>query len=199
MKRKIHPGAVILAILAFVFIHVVWFFVLGFVGFFCWEGWFTRDDLTAEQQTEIAWALGFDLAPGETLTVSYYAGFWPKTIGEDGFWGSISGVASEEEFLSRCHEETVFFWDGQYDFAKREYSYRPQFQIMDSSDAFELAAIKKVQGMVNNLILPYVVHVILWGWPAAELTLIVTRIVKRRKTKKAPHPAGDPLPDVPGQ
>jgi len=190
VKKKIHPAAVIIAILAFVFIHAAWLFVLGFVGFFCWEGPHQRSDFTAEQQAEIARTLGFDIVPGETLTVYYYAGFWPKTIddGYEGYWGDISGVASEEDFLSRCHEETAFYWEEHYDFEKKEYTYRAEFSTYTENGDYAYAKIKQVQGMINNLLLPYVYHLILWGGLAADLALIVTLIVnvirRYRKQKK---------------
>ena len=192
MKKKIHPVTVIIAVLAFVFIHVMWFFALGVLGFFCWEGPHRRSDFTAGQQTEIARTLGFDIAPGETLTVYYYAGFWPKTIDESerSIWGDISGIASEEEFLARCHEETAFSWEYHYDHYSGERFYRAEFPTFDENWEYANAKTKQVQGTINNLILPYIYHVILWGWPLAELALIVTRIVKRRQAKKAAPAAG---------
>ena len=194
MKKKIHPVIVVLAILAIVFIHVVWWFFVEIGSFFYLEGPHRRSDFTAKQQVEIARALGFDIAPGETLTVYYYAGFWPKTVGQryegywEGYWGDISGIASEEEFLSRCHEETAFFWENHYDHESGESTYRAEFSTYRENWEIAIAVMKQVQGKINNLILPYVVHVILWGLPVAEIGLIVTLIIivvrKRRRSKK---------------
>jgi len=177
-----------LTIVAIVLFPFVSFFILGFVGFFVWEGYHVRDDLTAEQQKEIAYALGFDMLPGEKLTVSYEAGSWPKTIST--MWGDISGVPSEEEFLLRCHDETEFYWEGHYDLAEREYSHRPQFHLSGENypgNEDDIAAIKKVQGTVNNRLLPWVYEFFFWGCVAAEAGLIVVlikKLVNRRKAKK---------------
>ena len=48
-----------------------------------------RYGLTPGQQEKIAQALGFDLAPGETLTAYYYPSIWPGTI--EMLWVHTSG------------------------------------------------------------------------------------------------------------
>jgi len=158
-------------------------FILMVGGFFYTEGLHKRGNLTAKQQQEIAYGLGFDMLPGETLTIDYYyADFWPKTIHT--LVCSISGIPSEEEFLARCHEDTTFSWyDGCAGFYFDGYdlnSYR------DEADNY--AAMKKVQGIVNNLWMPWIVHFLGWGGLVAEPVLIVVLVVsliKRRKAKKA--------------
>jgi len=102
MKPK-HQVAVFLAI---VIIPISWF--ISF--FFAWsmgEGRYYRGDFSAGQQKEIAEALGFDIAPGEVLTALYQLRA-PGVI--DYLEIDIGGIPSEEDFLSRCHEETLRHW-----------------------------------------------------------------------------------------
>ena len=176
----------IVVILAAVFVPVLWFIAFCFAMMASTDAICQRSDFTAAQQAEITEALGFDIAPGETLTVSFYAGFWPNTIAY--MWGEITGTPSEQDFLSRCHEETAFSW--------AEHSCRPVFSLMsenapdiygwgwEDQEDYELAMMKKVQGMINNLWEQYVNHFFIWGWLAAEVGLIVALVVNRRKAKK---------------
>jgi len=174
---------IVAAVVAIVLIPIFCFFALAIGVFFYTEGFFGRYDLTTEQQAEIARTLGFDLAPDETLTVKYYAGFWPKTI--DSMWVEINGISSEEEFLARCHEKTAFSWEYRVgSWPEYERFYYAECYTGYISEDYEIA---KVQGMINNRWEPYIVHCIIWGGLVAEMALIITLIVKiakHRKTKK---------------
>jgi len=137
-----------LTIAAIIIIPFACFFVFGFGGFLYTEGWHERPNLTFKQQQEIAYALGFDMLPGETLEISYYyADFWPETI--HSLDCGISGIPSEEEFLARCHEDTTLEWYSSHNSA----GFFFDGYNLDSyvSEADKYAAIKKVQSTVNNL------------------------------------------------
>jgi len=165
-----------LTIVAIVLFPFVCFFILGFAGFFVSEGWYTREDLTAGQQKEIAYALGYDLGPDETLSINYYVGFWPGTI--EWMWGEITSIPLKEDFLARCHEKTEFDWE--YDYA--------YFDAYGGSDK-----LKKAERMINNRWEPWVLQFFFWSVVAAEAVLIVKLIIKliqRRKQKKEKLHAG---------
>ncbi|MCL1952811.1 MAG: hypothetical protein FWF60_08300 [Oscillospiraceae bacterium] len=69
----------VLTIMAIVLLSFVCFF--SFIAMHYWDiDPVGRYDLTPGQQEKIARALGFDLAPGETLTAYYYPSVWPGTI-----------------------------------------------------------------------------------------------------------------------
>ena len=148
-------------VLAVILLPIALFCAYGFGVFMYIEDVHVRDDFTPEQQREIAATLGYDIAPGETLTVRYYADVWPGTV----------HMIFDDNYGEH-------FW----------------LNITDEQDA---PAIKKVQGMINNLWLPYVMQCILWGGVALEAALVAALIISRRRAKK--HPVGDGVPDVPGQ
>jgi len=167
----------------------LFFFMYDFV-----DKWHYRK-FTPEQQIIIAEALGFDIAPEETLTASYNQFLqWPGELGLLSV--DIYGIPSEEDFLSRCHEETLFSWDNNRfhdaSFFNGDSRYTP---------------IPEIENIIaSNRWQYYLAYRVFLGAAAAEpvlvVTLIVTGIVNRRKAKKkcalAAHTVGDGLPDVPG-
>jgi len=142
---------------------------------------YSRYGLTAGQEEEIAYALGFDLAPSDKMSVSYNPGFWPKTI--DYLSVYIEGIPSEEEFLARCHEETALkWWSGIYEHQKSASC------TVDSGDA----RLKSVEKMINNRWEPWVLQCVLWGGLAAEVALIAG--YRKARKKKSPAGADNALP-----
>jgi len=193
MKTK-HWVAMILAI---VLIPILCFFsMLGMFWFL--EGIHWRNNLTTSKQEVIAKTLGFDIAPSERLTAIYQFGSWPSEISYLEI--NIEGIPSEAEFLSRCHEETLFYWnDAIYTDGGAEFSI---FQMDDNYDYYYIPVPKEAERIiVNNRWQYHLAFVVFWGGLVAEPVLIATLIVNairiRRKSKKQNHPAGDGLPGVP--
>ena len=184
MKPK-HQVAIFLAI---VLIPIPWIVSL----FFAWgfgEGYYHRGDFTARQQKEIAEALGFDIAPDETLTASYQLRAPGKM---DYLVIEISGIPSEEDFLSRCHEETLFYWiNGVYGEGEGGAAFR---NFVAGIDGYYIPIPRSVEKIIDNQWLFYPVSFVFLGGLIAEPTLIivfiVTLIAEARKTKKAAPTAG---------
>jgi len=183
--------------------------------------------LSAAQGETLARAIGFDLAPGETVDIPYY---WYQFFREYQYTISmevrVTGIASIEDFLSRLYPEAALEEFGETDDIYREkgdyslygsddcllnvseWSGEARFRIEGPTGKPALAvaeAFLRRKDLWNWYLFllrdwPYLVPL---GW-LSELGLIVALVMLNRKIKKkkhalAPHPAGDGLPDVPGQ
>jgi len=168
--------------LAIVLIPILWFSSL-FLAWVFGEGMYHRGDLSAGQQKEIAEALGFDIAPDETLTALYQLRAPGKM---DYLEIEISGIPSEEDFLSRCHEETLFYWiDGVYGEGEGGAEF---CNFVAGIDGYYIPIPRNVEKIIDNQWLFYLVSIVFWGGliaiPTLLITLSITSIVKRRKSKK---------------
>ena len=164
----------------------LFFFMYHFVDKFHYR------NFTPEQQKNIAEALGFDIAPEETLTASYNQFLqWPGELNLLSIY--IDGIPSEEDFLSRCREETLFSWDG-------DRFHDASFYNGDS----RYTPIPEIENIIaSNRWQYYLAYRVFLAAAASEPALIVALIANHRKAKKKraleSHPVGDGLPDVPGQ
>ena len=176
----------VVMILAIVFIPILWFSSL-FLAWSFGEGMYHRGDLSAGQQKEIAEALGFDIAPDETLTALYQLRAPGKM---DYLVIEISGIPSEEDFLSRCREETLFYWiDGVYGEGEGGAEF---CNYVAGIDGYYIPIPGSVEKIIDNQWLFYPVSIVFWGGlvaiPTLLITLSITSIVKHRKSKKENPP-----------
>jgi len=165
-------------------------FVLCFLSFvFSLNHWFVADgrSLNDEETKIISQALGFDIAPGEGFYLNFDHGFWPGSISR--LWGDVE-VASEEEYLSRCHEETAFELHS-YNYAEKDF-YHAEVDVGRDSGLIT----KELERMLNDkdrwqpYVLPFVGFCVGLVGKAALSAIAIAERVKRRKAKKAKSNAG---------
>jgi len=178
--------------------------------------------LSAAQGETLARAIGFDLAPGETVDIHYY---WYQFFREYQYTicmeVRVTGIASIEDFLSRIHPEAALEEFGETDDIYRE---KGDYSLYGSDDCllnvYEWSgeAGFRIEGPTGKPALAvaeaflrrkdlwhgYIFllrdwrYLVPFGW-LMEFAFITVLVVMRRKAKKATHSVGDGLPDVPGQ
>jgi len=166
--------------------------------------------LNARQGKTMAQELGFDLAPGETVDISYYDyEFFREPEDDEDYMEmevEVTGIVSTEEFLTRFAPEAALEPSGEpddncyylyggrdctlnvYDWSERKGFCSATFRIGRTTGKAALAVAEEMLSR-NNLWNGYLFYLrdhrylVLIGW-LIELGLIITLIILRRKAKK---------------
>jgi len=175
MKPK-HQAAIFLAIVILPIVIIIFYFVFFGIA----ETSHSRDNYTTKQQKIIAEALGFDIVPGETLTAKYYYD-WPEMLEV-----TISGIPSEKEFLARCREEALPYWDYREDKGSAEFGIYCMDENSEGNSYSIPKAIEKI--IVGNQLPYYLAAFVFYGALIAEPVLVVVfvsvLVSERRRVKK---------------
>jgi hypothetical protein len=152
-------------------------------------------ELNTEQAKELARALGFDLAPGESLDITYEFNF----IREDRMSVHVNDIASNEDFLSRFYPEAKLEWqydDEKYDLSAYTlygnnditFSLHHRSAWFDINEPMGIAALtltREFHGRndIRDRFVFALPVILLIGW-LIELGLIAIQTILWRKTKK---------------
>ncbi|MCL2495312.1 MAG: hypothetical protein FWE98_06620 [Oscillospiraceae bacterium] len=144
------------------------------------EAYNFRLRFTAAQQIKLARAIGFELAPGETLAINYAYHIYSQ----DSMTVYVEGLASEEDFLSRLAPETAL----EEKYAAGTYIGSGHGFILYGSNGFTMeitqwkgnyGATFRVQGPAGKPALAVAKRCMCLGWPVLIFALPIVRTLAR--------------------